>query len=79
MYYILTSFPSSHSPKFLPPPILSLRFLYNERQEGNVDPDEEGRSEEGLGGVKRKENVVRIYCMRKESIFKKRGKYTGYV
>ena len=34
---------------------------------------EESRRGEKRGGVVRMETIIRIYCMRKESIFNKRG------
>lgn len=54
--------------------LLSLRSLLfsNERQE-EIDPEGRGDGEE-LGVMARGETVLRIYCMRKESIFNKRGK-----
>lgn len=52
--------------------LLSLRsLLFSERQEG-IDPEGRGDGEE-LGGMERGETVPRIYCMRKESIFIKKG------
>ena len=42
------------------------------RDRKGVDPDGKGDGEE-LGGVGR-ETVIRLYCMRKESIFNKKGK-----
>jgi hypothetical protein len=39
-----------------------------------VDLDGKGR-EEALGGVGGEETITRLYCMRKESIFNKWGKW----
>ena len=43
------------------------------RDRKGVDPDRRG-GEEVLGGVKGGETVIRIYRMRKESIFNQRNK-----
>jgi len=48
-----------------------LFFLMRDRK--GVDPERRGGGED-LGGVKGGETVIRIYRMRKESIFNKRNK-----
>ena len=57
--------------------LLSVRSLFFSNDRKGVDPDGKEEEEE-LGGVKGGGIIIRVYCMKKESIFDKRNDYNNH-